>query len=156
MKEGLNQPIVLSAGEGTVLSVLGEKITCKVASEDSGGRYSIIEEVSPPGGGPPPHIHHETDEIFYVLEGEYEINCGEQTFVAKPGTLAALPRGMPHTVCNIGDRPGRVLVIIAPGEFEHFFREINDQNEIAQVDPPKAMEIASRHDVEFLPPQQET
>lgn len=153
MSEGLDQPILLQSGEGTVLSVLGEKITCKVASKDSGGRYSVIEEVSPPGGGPPPHLHHETDEIFYVLEGEYEITCGEQTFVAKPGALAALPRGKPHSVRNIGTRPGRVLVIITPGQFEHFFREINAQNEIAQLDPPKAMEIARRHDVEFLPPQ---
>ncbi len=134
------------------MNVLGEKITCKVANEDTWGGYSIIEEISPPGGGPPPHVHHETDEIFYVLEGEYEIKCGEQAFVAEPGALAALPRGIPHTVSNIGDRPGRVLVIVAPGQFEHFFREIDAQSEIEEVDPPKAMEIAARHDVEFLPP----
>ncbi len=155
MKDGLKQPVLVSPDEGMILNVLGEKITCKVAYEDTGGSYSIIEEVSPPGGGPPPHLHRETDEIFFVLEGEYEIRCGEQAFVAKPGSIAALPRGIPHAVLNIGDRPGRVLVIITPGRFEHFFREIDAQNEIAEVDPPKAMEIALKHDVEFIPPNED-
>lgn len=153
MSEGKVRPIIVPPGEGQVLNVLGEKITCKLAGEDSGGTYSIIEEVSPPGGGPPPHVHHETDEIFYVLEGEYEIKCGGcggERQIAKPGTLAVLPRGRPHTVRNIGNGPGRVLVIMSPAKFEHFFREIDLRSRVTEVDPPAAMQIAMNHDVEFL------
>ena len=73
MKGRITRPIVVPLGKGTPLYVLGEKITCKVTSEETGGAYSIIEEVSPPGGGPPQHVHDGTDELFYILECECEI-----------------------------------------------------------------------------------
>jgi uncharacterized cupin superfamily protein len=33
------------------------------------------------------HTHHKEDEALYVLEGEYEIPCGDQTVRAKPGSF---------------------------------------------------------------------
>ncbi len=153
MIEEIVRPVVVPPGEGNLMHVMGEQITCKVAGEDSDGTYSIIEEVSPPGGGPPPHVHHETDEILYVLEGEYEIKlgrCGGERMIAKPGTLATLPKGLPHAVRNIGDLPGRVLVIMRPGKLEYFYREMDARKEAGRVDSPAAMEIAKKHDVEFL------
>jgi len=35
MKDGLKQPALVSPDEGMILNVLGEKITCKVACEDT-------------------------------------------------------------------------------------------------------------------------
>ena len=112
MREGLDQPIVLPPGEGTVLSVLGEKITCKVASEDSGGRYSIIEEVSPPGGGLPPHIHHETDEIFYFLG--YLVYW--QTLLSKDG-IAIVTKRHYFSTCSIS--VGTLVACLLPKEEVH-------------------------------------
>ena len=39
-------------------------------------------EVTPPHGGLPLHVHHQEDEAMYILEGEYEIQCGDQAFRA--------------------------------------------------------------------------
>lgn len=152
MNSIITQPIFIPPEGGKTLSVLGEKITCKVGSEDTEGSYSIIEEISPPGGGPPAHIHDETDEIFYILDGKYEIQCGDNTHIATAGSLAVLPRGIRHMVRNVNDEPGRVLVIIMPGGLTHFFEEIDAQSKVHDLDPSKAMEIAKNHDVRFEQP----
>ena len=152
MKSITMQPIFIPPEGGKPLNVLGEKITCKVAGGDTNGSYSIIEEISPPGAGPPPHIHYETDEIFYILDGKYEIQCGDKTHIATAGSVAVLPRGIKHIVKNIGDKPGRVLVIIMPGELVHFFEEIDSLSKENDLDPSKAMEIAKNYDVKFEQP----
>ena len=82
-------------GEGSAsLWVLGELVTYKVTSSQTGGAYSLFEVVTPPGGGPPPHVQHQEDESFYVLEGEFEFpNGGDGVVRAGAGSLVYVPRG---------------------------------------------------------------
>ena len=147
MSESTPTPIISAAGEGPVWNVLGEKITCKVASGQTKGAYAVIEEISPPQGGTPPHLHRATDEVFYVLEGEYEVVCGERSFTARQGTLFVAPKTVPHSLRNISTADSRLLVTLIPGEFEKFFEEAN-----GVADPEKVVEIAKGHDIELLPP----
>ena len=46
--------IHISPGEGRKLRVLGEMVTYKTTSDQTGGAYSLFEVVSRPGIGPPP------------------------------------------------------------------------------------------------------
>jgi len=143
-------PIVLQPDEGKLLDVLGEIITVKVAGEDTGGEYTILHEVSPPQGGPPLHLHHREDEAFYVLEGEYEVRCGENKIRATPGSFILAPREIPHTFRNIGSGPSKVLVIATPAGIEKFFEELS---ELAKQGPPdieKVKEIAERYEIELM------
>ena len=40
-----------------------------IATEaETGGRYTVLERVTPAGWGPPRHIRSREDEIFYILE----------------------------------------------------------------------------------------
>ena len=41
-------------GEGRSLWVLGELVTYKTTSEQTGGAYSLFEVTTQPGAGPPP------------------------------------------------------------------------------------------------------
>ena len=36
---------------------------------DTGGRWSMMEQLLPKGSGPPPHKHLWSDETFYILDG---------------------------------------------------------------------------------------
>jgi quercetin dioxygenase-like cupin family protein len=146
------QPIVVPAGEGTRLSVLGEIITCKVTSGDTHGAYAVVEAVTPPQGGPPLHMHHDEDEMFYLLEGECEVQCGDQTFKATTGALAILPRKIPHGFRNIGTTPSKILVTITPGGFERFFEEVSRLPRDRPPDMDKIMAIARNYHLELLPP----
>ena len=102
--------------EGTrSLWVLGELLTYKIPSQQTGGAYVLFEAATPPGAGPPPHVHHREDEAFYVLEGQYEFLNGRETLRAGAGSLLYVPKGVLHTHKNIGKGVGRMLLTQTPG-----------------------------------------
>ena len=140
---------IIGPGEQRVLQVLGEVITVKIGGEQTGGRYAVIEEVSPVGGGPPLHVHLREDELFYVLGGELEFQLGDQRFRAKAGSTAFLPRDIPHTFRNVGAIPSKVLVVIIPAHFVGFFDEVHA---LTKPTTEQAMELGKKYGLTFLPP----
>ena len=76
---------------------------------------------APGQSGPPLHTHPNTDETFYVADGEATFQLGDREVPATAGCLVFVPRGMPHTVWNSGDRPLRGVIIVSPGGAEHEF-----------------------------------
>jgi mannose-6-phosphate isomerase-like protein (cupin superfamily) len=143
-------PILLRPDEGKVLDVLGEVLTIKVAGEDTDGAYTIIQEVSPPSGGPPLHLHHREDEAFYVLEGEYEVHCGDERISATPGTFVFAPRKIPHTFRNVSAGRGKVLAIVTPAGIEKFFEELSEGAKQGPLDLGRVKEIAERYEIELM------
>ena len=147
-----HESMVIPPGEGTVWHVLGETITRKVASGETGGAYAIVEEVTPPQGGPPLHSHRHEDEVFYVLEGELEVQCGDQRCMAAAGTVAVLPKNVPHTFRNCGPSPSRVLVLILPGGFERFFAGVDALATAGNLDMDAVMHLAEQHGLAIVGP----
>jgi mannose-6-phosphate isomerase-like protein (cupin superfamily) len=50
-----------------------------------------------PGGAPPLHIHHDAEQVFYVLDGMGTLQIGQDSpeyYSVKPGDLVRIP---PHT-----------------------------------------------------------
>ena len=68
-------PALIDAGNGVTFTMLGTSMRLIVTGAETGGRYTVLEQVTPAGWGPPRHIHSREDEIFYVLEGTYEVRC---------------------------------------------------------------------------------
>ena len=42
------------------------------------------------------HKHDETDELFLILEGEFDMDFRDRTVTVKPGELLIVPRGTEH------------------------------------------------------------
>ena len=84
---------------------------------------AAVEILAVPGGGPPPHVHANEDEMWFVLDGEFEVLQGEETLRLTAGGFAFVPRGTLHRFENVSDTPSRVLVVFTPGGFEDFFFE---------------------------------
>ena len=110
--------------EGKGLWVLGESVTIKLTAADTAGNFTVAEVKSWPGGGPPPHLHRDQDEMFYVLEGEYEFLLGSDWQLRRAGDLVFVPRGQVHTFRNGGTGTARLLDVHTPGGFEAFFEEL--------------------------------
>ncbi|MEA2324886.1 MAG: hypothetical protein QOD81_4736 [Solirubrobacteraceae bacterium] len=129
-------------------------------SEDTDGRYGLVESVAPPGHQPPPHVHEHEDEGFFVLDGELTVWAGEaDAVVLRPGDFLNAPRGVAHTFRVTSDAPARWLVTSAPAGFEAFVREFGDPaaaDELPVLDGPPDVErlvrIAARHGIEILGP----
>ena len=148
-------------GEGRLLWVLGELVTCKTTSEQTGGAYSLFEVTTQPGVGPPPHVQHREDESFYVLEGDYEFLVEGRNLQAPTGSLLYVPKGKLHAHKNVGEGAGRMLVSQTPGGLhERFFEEVgeeasNQREQQASQRPDsvaKTREIAAGYGIEILPP----
>lgn len=100
--------------------------TVKVSTELTGGALSICEMPVAAGYMVPPHTHHDTDEWSYVLEGRIGARIGDDEFTAEPGSWILKPRGLMHTFWNAGPEAARIIEILTPGLFEHFFRRMTD------------------------------
>ncbi|MFC6883275.1 cupin domain-containing protein [Actinomadura yumaensis] len=132
---------------------MGEEGRFLLRSEDTGGLYSFFEVTTSPGGGPPLHIHEGEDEAFYVVQGEYAIVLGDETYQAPAGRLVYGPRGVPHKFRNVSDGPSKLLVIATPGGVEGFFEGLSDiMAKGLPPDPAEMIELATRHDVHGLEP----
>jgi quercetin 2,3-dioxygenase len=100
------------------------QITYKVSSQDTNGGLFILEQVSLRKGGPPRHLHHGQDEWFYVMEGEYVFEVGQERLRLPPGDSLLAPRQVPHVWAYVGEMPGKILIGFQPaGKMETFFQE---------------------------------
>lgn len=96
----------------------------KVTTPDAGGGVFIMEHTNRKKGGPPRHLHHNEDEWFYVIAGEYIVEIGSERFRIKSGDSILAPREVPHVWAFVGDSPGKMLIAFAPAnKMEAFFRD---------------------------------
>jgi quercetin dioxygenase-like cupin family protein len=84
-------PILTDAGTGPTFTMLGTTMRLLATAAGTGGRYTVIEQATPQGWGPPRHIHSREDEIFYILEGSYELHVGDERRTDSAGASAIFP-----------------------------------------------------------------
>jgi mannose-6-phosphate isomerase-like protein (cupin superfamily) len=107
-------------------------IAYKVSGRDTTGGLFIFEQVSMRKGGPPRHLHHGQEEWFYVIEGEYIFEVGQERMRLRPGDSLLARRKIPHVWAYVGDTPGKILIGFQPaGKMETFFEEAAKMSDFA-------------------------
>lgn len=127
-QEGARTPAIVRAGQGRYGEVhrLNGKnpVDLKLSSNDTGGALAVWESRSVGKGGPSYHLHHDTDEWFFVIEGDFIFKLGETLHTVGAGDSIFVKRGVPHTWTHRGTGVGRILFLVQPaGLLEAFFRE---------------------------------
>lgn len=119
-------PRIISRDEGKRVMELVMPTTFKLTGDDSERRFSVVEHLVPPKSlGAPPHTHRHEDEYSYVLEGELGVEVGNERMTLRAGEMIVKPRGIRHAFWNATDQPTRLLEIISPAGFEHYFADID-------------------------------
>ncbi len=96
----------------------------------------ILENRFHAKGGPARHLHYEQDEWFYIVEGEFIMEIGQERFRLSPGDSILGPRKVPHVWAYTGGQRGRILIAFLPaGRMESFFREVTKANDMPPQDP---------------------
>jgi quercetin dioxygenase-like cupin family protein len=107
--------IVIQPGEGPVSSFTpGRSIVLKLLGEATGDSIMMFEEIVPAGTKSTFHLHHDSDEVAYVLSGEVTFKIGDDITVGGLGACAFMPRGVPHAWKSTGAETGRVLFLYTP------------------------------------------
>jgi len=93
----------------------GRSSTLKLRNDETEESVMMFEEVAPIGTVTPIHLHHDSDEVAYVLSGEITFKIGDTVTVGGPGTCAFMPRDVAHAWKSTGAEAGRVLFLYTPG-----------------------------------------
>ena len=155
MDHSFDQGINIPAGgdrfqEGR--KVFGSRgIDFKMSSLDTNGDLFIVEVTDNSKGGPPRHLHHEQEEGFYVIAGEYIVEIGDGRYMLGPGDSVLAPREVPHAWAHVGEGTGRQLIVFQPaGKMEAFFGELA---KVAGIPQPEVMQrLFSSHGMEMTGP----
>jgi mannose-6-phosphate isomerase-like protein (cupin superfamily) len=123
-----------------------------IDGSEAGQRLSLVEHpMSPRALAAPLHLHTREDEYSFVLEGRMGALLGDDVVEAGPGDLVHKPRNQWHTFWNAGDEPCRILEIISPAGFEHFFRELVDMGGVAEADEQALAGLNERYGLQMRP-----
>src|SRR2546428_1316761 len=113
--------LAIPAKEGKLVSMGGVGVKFKISGDETNRAFSIVEHHVQPGTLVPPHLHHDTDEYSYVVEGQFGARIGDEILLAGPGGYILKPPRIPHTVWNPTGKVARLVGIISPAGVEKIF-----------------------------------
>jgi quercetin dioxygenase-like cupin family protein len=127
-------------------------VVFKLWGKDTGGNVSIVEHPFPVGALVPPHLHTREDEYSIVTEGEIGFRSGDREVILAPGGYITKPRGEVHTMWNASSTPARMIEVISPAGFEHFFRELSELVAAGPPAPEAVPALAQRYGLQLARP----
>ena len=82
-------------------------------------RQSLAEATLPPGAATEAHYHPNTEELYYILQGEGRMRIGPEVRAVRPGDGIAIPPGVPHQILNPGEREDLVFLCCCVPAYTH-------------------------------------
>ena len=129
----LSEPVLSGPGTGRTVSYgSGSSAELKLAGEQSGGDWAVVEWRVRAGDEPPVHSHTREDETVYVLDGAITAYVDGESIEVEAGSYAALPKNVPHGLTVRGEE-ARLLVTLEPAGAEYFLVPRDDSD----ADPAK-------------------
>jgi quercetin dioxygenase-like cupin family protein len=134
----------------------GAVLTWKASAEETGGAFLLWEAVMEKGKVTPLHTHPDSDETFYVLEGEILVHLDGVEHTVGLGGVMVAPRGVPHAF-KVLSPTARMLSLATPGCCEQFYldasRPLADGESAGEVDFAKVHASAAKNPgIEILGP----
>ena len=105
----------------------GRFFDLKLLRDETGDSIMMFEETLPAGATSLYHLHHDSDEVAWVLAGEFTFKIGDEVTSGGPGTCAFMPRNVAHAWKNTGSETGRVLFLYTPARAGGYIEEMVDR-----------------------------
>ncbi len=146
-------PGITKAGEGLdniAWNILGQTYVPKALGDSSFAWHATF----PPETFVPPHIHPTQDEFIYMFEGELELMLDGRTTFARSGDLVRMPMGLPHGIWNKSGHTVKCMFWVSPTRrlYDLFWAIHN----MPEQTPAEVVALSAKHEVDFLPPPEET
>src|SRR5260221_13023246 len=145
---------VVGPGEGRFIDLGEFGMTLKADAAETAGVVSVLEAEEPPGFGPPIHVHHDSAEAFYVLEGEYLMYLEDREFVCPAGSFIFIPLDVRRGF-RVGNVPSRKLNFYFPPAMIGYFDDLAVALGRDDMDDEGLAAIARTHAMEIVGPPAE-
>jgi quercetin dioxygenase-like cupin family protein len=131
----------------------GRSFFLKLLAGETGGSIMMFEETVPVGTKSTFHLHHDSDEVAYVLSGEVTFLIGDDVTVGGPGSCTFMPRGVRHAWKSTGAQAGRVLFLYTPAKAGGLIEEQQRTGrKFGSMNERELAEMLQRHGWELLGP----
>jgi quercetin dioxygenase-like cupin family protein len=129
----------------------GEACPPKLVGAQTAESVMLFEETAPPGTATPFHLHHDSDEVAYVLSGEITFLIGDKVTAGGPGSCAFMPGPSRMAWKSTGAEAGRVLFLYTPASAGKLFEE-GVGHSVASFSDDELEAMARRHRWEIVGP----
>ncbi|MBK6643374.1 MAG: cupin domain-containing protein [Bacteroidetes bacterium] len=121
----------------------------KISGSDTENDLAVFEQTGlTPNGGPPLHIHPFQDEWFYVIEGEYLFQVGNERYKIKIGDTIFLPRNVQHAFIQLTEKGKMIVSYLPAGKMEAFFK-VTDKWTSPQT-KEEIVKVFAEHDMKVV------
>jgi quercetin dioxygenase-like cupin family protein len=127
----------------------GVRTEIQLDSRDTAGAFCMLVDEPPPGWALPTHLHRDHAETIHVVSGEFEVDVDGATARLGAGQTVHVPAGVRHASRNVGEVPGRRVLLFSPGGMEGFFLQAGADTPTAEIEPGELRAVAGRHGWEF-------
>jgi quercetin dioxygenase-like cupin family protein len=149
-----NSPFVVKNGKSRFneSTIIGGKSPndIKVSSKDTQGNLTVFEYTGHVKGGPPLHVHPNQDEIFYVVDGKYKFQVGDEIHLLESGDTIFLPRNIKHAFSQLTDKGKMLYFFQSSGKMEDYFRELGKLE--GPPSPQVGAKLFADHDMQVVGP----
>jgi quercetin dioxygenase-like cupin family protein len=128
----------------------GVRTEIHLTSEDTGGAFCLLVDYPPVGWSLPAHRHLNEAETIHIVEGDFVMELDGQRSRLSAGESVHVPRGVIHSGANVGEHPGRRVVLFSPAGMERFFQEAGVPAADRDIDLGAALSSAVSHGWEFI------
>jgi quercetin dioxygenase-like cupin family protein len=151
-------PYALGSEGGEALWFFGTLAIFKATAEQTGGRFSLVEQLAPRGMATPLHVHRQDDESFYVLEGELTLYLedGAHPTQVCAGEFVHILGGVVHAF-RVESETARWLDLTTP-QHERFMRAAGEPARELVIPPEGLIDMEKvdaaqqQHGIEILGP----
>jgi quercetin dioxygenase-like cupin family protein len=127
----------------------GRSFALKLLGHETDESVMMFEETLPAGTASLFHLHRDSDEVAWVLAGEFTFMIGDEVTSGGPGTCAFMPREVPHAWKNTGGETGCVLVLYTPAAAGGLIEDLSEGRPSSDNERNK---LYQRHHWEVLGP----
>jgi quercetin dioxygenase-like cupin family protein len=146
-----DETVIVRDAEAEVLGGAPVGVKLLADSSASGGALSTVRVILGEGAdGARPHLHRNSAEMFFLLDGEAEVLSGDDVVTAERGDLVIVPPNRPHAFAAAPGSTADLLIVIAPGvERFDYFRHLQ-RIRLGEATPESLLEVQELYDNQFL------
>lgn len=128
-------------------------LSLKLRGSETANSITMFEETLPVGTKSVFHLHHDSDEVAYVISGEIAFVIDGKVTVGGAGTCAFIPRGVPHAWKATCAETSHVLFLYAPAKAGGLIEEQQRSGrKFAMMGKEEMDDILNRHGWKIVGP----